>query len=78
MSEDEVEEVGLCEGGRLVELIRDEAQFLEVPALGQKLAWEVIDILMARSGRTVNKFQHRVVSNALENCTLPIFCQVTN
>ena len=57
-------------------MIEDDNQFLEVTALGTKLAWTVMGYYMKEAGRFLNNYQWRVVANALDHCTLPIFCRL--
>ena len=57
-------------------MIVDDRQFLEVKALGEELAWTVMKLWMKTEGRNLNNYQWRVVGNALEQCTLPIFCKL--
>ncbi|XP_023324790.1 NACHT and WD repeat domain-containing protein 2 [Eurytemora carolleeae] len=57
-------------------MIEDDNQFLEVTALGSELAWRVMKLWMTSAGRTLNNYQWRVVANALDHCTLPIFCKL--
>ena len=58
------------------QMIMEEEQFLEVTALGKKLAWRVMNLWMKSAGRTLNNFQWRKVANAMEFCTLPIFTKL--
>ena len=51
-------------------------QFLEVTALGSELSWRVMQLWMKSAGRSLNNFQWRVVANALNSCSLPIFCKL--
>ena len=60
----------------LRQLFEDDNQFLEVTALGTELSWTVMKLWMASAGRSLNNFQWRVVANALDQCTLPIFCKL--
>ena len=57
-------------------MIEDDTQFLEVTALGTDLAWKIMKLWMQSAGRYLNNFQWRVVANALDHCTLPIFCKL--
>ena len=45
-------------------------------ALGTELSWTVMKLWMDSAGRSLNNFQWRVVANALDQCTLPIFCKL--
>ncbi len=38
-------------------MIEDDNQFLEVTALGSKLAWRVMKLWMTSAGRTLNNYQ---------------------
>ena len=38
-------------------MIEDDKQFLEVTALGSKLAWRVMKLWMQSAGRTLNNYQ---------------------
>ena len=60
----------------LRQLFEDDNQFLEVTALGTELSWTVMKLWMDSAGRSLNNFQWRVVANALDQCTLPIFCKL--
>jgi WD40 repeat protein len=60
----------------LRQLFEDDNQFLEVTALGTELSWRVMQLWMDSAGRSLNNFQWRVVANALDNCSLPIFCKL--
>ena len=60
----------------LKELIEDESHFLEVTALGKDLAWTIMKLWMKTAGRDLTNYQWRVVANALDFCTLPIFCKL--
>jgi hypothetical protein len=57
----------------LRQMFEDDNQFMEVTALGTELAWSVTQMWMDSAGRSLNNFQWRVVANALDNCSLPIF-----
>jgi hypothetical protein len=41
----------------LRQMIEDDNQFLEVTALGSKLAWRVMKLWMTSAGRTLNNYQ---------------------
>ena len=60
----------------LRQMIEDDNQFLEVTALGSQLAWRVMKLWMRSAGRTLNNYQWRVVANAMDSCTLPIFSKL--
>lgn len=49
---------------------------VEVPPLGPQLALQLIYQMMKLKGRTINNYHNRLVLNALESCSLPIFCQL--
>ena len=51
-------------------------QFMEVEPLGVKLAWTVIKKWMVSAGRDLNNYQWRVVANAIQECSLPIFLKL--
>ena len=52
------------------------AQFLSITPLGAELAWRVMKLWMRSAGRSLTNYQWRCVANALDHCTLPIFCKV--
>ena len=60
----------------LRQMIESDKQFLEVTALGSELAWRVMKLWMKSAGRTLNNYQWRVVANAMDSCTLPIFSKL--
>ena len=60
----------------LRQMFEDDDQFLEVTALGTELAWRVMKLWMENAGRTLTNFQWRVVANALNSCSLPIFSKL--
>ena len=60
----------------LKSMIEDDGQFMEVCSLGKDLAWTVTKLWMKAAGRDLNNFQWRVVANAFDHCTLPIFCKL--
>ncbi|XP_076047272.1 NACHT and WD repeat domain-containing protein 2 [Oratosquilla oratoria] len=57
-------------------MIDNPENFLEVKALGEDLALEVIKRWMASNHRDLNNYQWRVVSNAISRCSLPIFVKL--
>ena len=57
-------------------MIDDDSLFLEVTALGKELGWTVMKLWMKSAGRALNNYQWRVVANAFDHCTLPIFCKL--
>ena len=57
-------------------MLEDDTQFLEVTALGPDLAMKVMRLWMESVGRTLNNYQWRVVANAFDSCTLPIFAKL--
>ena len=57
-------------------MIEDDDQFMEVCALGKELAWTTTKQWMKDAGRDLNNYQWRVVANAYDHCTLPIFCKL--
>ena len=60
----------------LTKMVFDPNNFLEVKALGEDLAYEVIKLWMKKAGRDLNNYQWRVVANAVSRCSLPIFCKL--
>ena len=67
----------LCQGYEdLTKIVFDPNNFLEVKALGEDLAYEVIKLWMKKAGRDLNNYQWRVVANAVSRCSLPIFCKL--
>ena len=60
----------------LTRMVTDTNNFLEVKALGEELAYEVIKLWMNTAGRDLNNYQWRVVANAVAMCSLPIFCKL--
>ncbi|XP_047484728.1 uncharacterized protein LOC125036301 [Penaeus chinensis] len=50
--------------------------FLEVRALGEDLAMDIIKKWMCTAKRDLNNYQWRVVSNAISRCSLPIFVKL--
>ncbi|EEB13481.1 conserved hypothetical protein [Pediculus humanus corporis] len=51
-------------------------QFIEVTALGEDLAMQVIKMWMAEAHRDLSNYQWRLVANAIESCSLPIFVKL--
>ena len=60
----------------LTHVIECKENFLEVKALGDEMAWDVIKLWMKSAGRDLNNYQWRVVANAVSACSLPIFCKL--
>ena len=60
----------------LSKMVDDPDNFLEVKALGSVLAYNVMKSWMQHAGRDLNNYQWRVVANAVESCSLPIFCKL--
>ena len=60
----------------LKEMIEEESHFQEVTALGKDLGWKVMKLWMKNAGRNMTNYQWRVVANAFDHCTLPIFCKL--
>ena len=60
----------------LTQVIENKENFLEVKALGEDMAWDVIKLWMKEGGRDLNNYQWRVVANAVAACSLPIFCKL--
>ncbi|KAL4712468.1 hypothetical protein ACJJTC_007484 [Scirpophaga incertulas] len=57
-------------------MIDSEENFLEVTALGEELAMQVLKLWMARAARDLTNYQWRLVSNAIGQCSLPIFVKL--
>jgi hypothetical protein len=57
-------------------MIEDDSHFMEVCSLGKELAWTTMKQWMISAGRDMNNYQWRVVANAFDHCTLPIFCKL--
>ncbi|XP_052126754.1 NACHT and WD repeat domain-containing protein 2, partial [Frankliniella occidentalis] len=53
-----------------------EEQFIEVTALGEDLAMQVIKMWMRTACRDLTNYQWRLVSNAISSCSLPIFVKL--
>ena len=51
-------------------------QVVELQDLGPGLALQMITALMEARGRRINNFQNRLILNALEHCSLPLFCKL--
>ncbi|XP_068248399.1 NACHT and WD repeat domain-containing protein 2 [Palaemon carinicauda] len=60
----------------LVRMIDNEENFLEVRALGEDLAMDIIKKWMVTDHRDLTNYQWRVVSNAISQCSLPIFVKL--
>ncbi|CAH1405153.1 unnamed protein product [Nezara viridula] len=60
----------------LRKMIDDEEQFIEVRALGEELAMQVIRMWMKTAKRDLSNYQWRLVSNAIDKCSLPIFVKL--
>lgn len=60
----------------LRKMIDVEENFIEVTALGEELAMNVIKMWMKTACRDLTNFQWRLVSNAIEKCSLPIFVKL--
>ena len=60
----------------LKEMIAEDSHFQEVTALGKELGWKVMKLWMKNAGRNMTNYQWRVVANAFDHCTLPIFCKL--
>ncbi|XP_060534320.1 NACHT and WD repeat domain-containing protein 2 [Cylas formicarius] len=50
--------------------------FVEVRALGEELAMQVIKMWMKTACRDLTNYQWRLVSNAIDKCSLPIFVKL--
>ncbi|XP_004923513.1 NACHT and WD repeat domain-containing protein 2 [Bombyx mori] len=57
-------------------MIDSEDSFLEVKALGEDLAMQVLKLWMASAARDLTNYQWRLVSNAIGQCSLPIFVKL--
>ncbi|XP_044733634.1 NACHT and WD repeat domain-containing protein 2 [Chrysoperla carnea] len=57
-------------------MIDVEENFVEVTALGEDLAMNVIKMWMKTACRDLNNYQWRLVSNAISKCSLPIFVKL--
>ncbi|XP_022837099.1 NACHT and WD repeat domain-containing protein 2 [Spodoptera litura] len=57
-------------------MIDSEENFLEVKALGEDLAMQVLKLWMASAARDLTNYQWRLVSNAIASCSLPIFVKL--
>ena len=60
----------------LTKMVHTPDNFLEVTELGSELAFSVMKSWMRSAGRDLNNYQWRVVANAVEACSLPIFCKL--
>ncbi|XP_033222269.1 NACHT and WD repeat domain-containing protein 2 [Belonocnema kinseyi] len=57
-------------------MIDTEECFIEVTALGEDLAMDVIRMWMKTAHRDLNNYQWRLVANAISKCSLPIFVKL--
>ncbi|XP_020292680.1 NACHT and WD repeat domain-containing protein 2 isoform X2 [Pseudomyrmex gracilis] len=57
-------------------MIDTEESFIEVTALGEDLAMDVIRMWMKTARRDLNNYQWRLVANAISKCSLPIFVKL--
>ncbi|XP_015115878.1 NACHT and WD repeat domain-containing protein 2 [Diachasma alloeum] len=57
-------------------MIDTEESFIEVTALGEELAMDVIKMWMKTAHRDLNNYQWRLVANAISKCSLPIFVKL--
>ncbi|XP_073979529.1 NACHT and WD repeat domain-containing protein 2 isoform X2 [Rhodnius prolixus] len=60
----------------LRKMIDNEELFIEVTALGEELAMQVIKMWMKTAQRDLTNYQWRLVSNAIDKCSLPIFVKL--
>ena len=60
----------------LTKMITKEGNFMEVTELGPELAWKVMKLWMKTAGRDLNNYQWRVVANAVQKCSLPIYVKL--
>ena len=57
----------------LTKMVDNKENFLEVKPLGEELAFKVMKLWMESGGRDLNNYQWRVVANAVQMCSLPIY-----
>ncbi|XP_045465419.1 NACHT and WD repeat domain-containing protein 2 [Harmonia axyridis] len=57
-------------------MVDKDENFIEVKALGEDLAMQVIKMWMRTSCRDLTNYQWRLVSNAIDKCSLPIFVKL--
>ncbi|KAK9887312.1 hypothetical protein WA026_021621 [Henosepilachna vigintioctopunctata] len=57
-------------------MVDKDDNFIEVKALGEDLAMQVIKMWMRTSCRDLTNYQWRLVSNAIDKCSLPIFVKL--
>lgn len=57
-------------------MIDTEDNFIEVTALGEELAIDIIKMWMKTAHRDLNNYQWRLVANAISKCSLPIFVKL--
>jgi NACHT domain- and WD repeat-containing protein len=60
----------------LLRMIDVEENFIEVTALGEELAMEVIKLWMKKACRDLSNYQWRLVANSIDKCSLPIFVKL--
>lgn len=60
----------------LRKMIDVDENFIEVTALGEDLAMQVIKMWMKTACRDLTNYQWRLVSNAIDKCSLPIFVKL--
>ncbi|XP_055384364.1 NACHT and WD repeat domain-containing protein 2 isoform X2 [Condylostylus longicornis] len=60
----------------LRKMIDVDENFIEVTALGEELAMNVIKMWMKTACRDLNNYQWRLVANAISKCSLPIFVKL--
>nr|CAI5835187.1 unnamed protein product [Callosobruchus analis] len=60
----------------LRKMIDVDENFIEVKALGEELAMKVIKMWMQTAHRDLTNYQWRLVSNAIDKCSLPIFVKL--
>ncbi|XP_066257781.1 NACHT and WD repeat domain-containing protein 2 [Euwallacea similis] len=60
----------------LKRMVDVEENFVEVRALGEELAMKVIKMWMKTACRDLTNYQWRLVSNAIDKCSLPIFVKL--
>ncbi|XP_011493787.1 PREDICTED: NACHT and WD repeat domain-containing protein 2 [Ceratosolen solmsi marchali] len=57
-------------------MIDTDESFIEVTALGEDLAMDIIRMWMKTACRDLNNYQWRLVANAISKCSLPIFVKL--
>lgn len=52
------------------------SNFLEVPALGENLGYDVIQLWLKQAGRKLTSSQNEIVHGVLEKCSLPLYTKL--